>query len=89
MNKDDEMKYSSEQIQNCISFLESLVKNGGQLINLSEQQRIALMTATGQLSRPNRDEIKKRNKEIKLCNHVRREDSDRANWQRHFRLTGN
>ncbi|MBI5593791.1 MAG: SDR family NAD(P)-dependent oxidoreductase [Deltaproteobacteria bacterium] len=63
MNKSNETAYSTEEIQNCISFLENLAKNSGQIVNLSEAQRIALMTAAGQLSRPDRRELKKRNKE--------------------------
>jgi NAD(P)-dependent dehydrogenase (short-subunit alcohol dehydrogenase family) len=63
VNKNDNTAYSPEEIQNCISFLENLASNSGQIINLSEAQRIALMTAAGQLSRPDRCELKKRNKE--------------------------
>ena len=70
MNKSNETAYSPEEIQNCISFLENLAKNSGQIVNLSEAQRIALMTAAGQLSRPDRRELKKRNKEK---NRVRRQ----------------
>ena len=63
MTNNSETAYSPEEIQNCISFLENLAKNSGQIVNLSEAQRIALMTAAGQLSRPDRRELKKRNKE--------------------------
>ena len=64
LNKSNETEYSSEEIQNCISFLENLAEHSGQIVNLSEAQRIALMTAAGQLSRPDRRELKKRNKEM-------------------------
>lgn len=63
MTQSNETAYSPEEIQNCISFLETLAQNSGQIVNLSEAQRIALMTAAGQLSRPDRRELKKRNKE--------------------------
>ena len=70
MNDCKETAYSPEEIQNCISFLENLANDSGQIVNLSEAQRIALMTAAGQLSRPDRRELKKRNKEM---NRVRRQ----------------
>ena len=63
MNNSNETAYSPEEIQHCISFLENLATNSGQIVNLSEAQRIALMTAAGQLTRPDRRELKKRNKE--------------------------
>ncbi len=63
MNNSDNTAYSPEEIQSCISFLEHLAKNSGRIIHLTEAQRIALMTAAGQLSRPDRRELKKRNKE--------------------------
>ena len=65
MNDNVENECSAQEIENCITVLEKLVNNSKQHATLSEQQKIALMKAAGQLSRPNRDEIKKRNKEIK------------------------
>jgi len=52
----------SDEIEKCISILEYLLENGEQLIHLKEEQRIKLMKAAGQLSRPDRAELKKRNK---------------------------
>ncbi len=54
---------SSSEIQECISFLENLADNSEQLAHLSEPQRIALLTAAGKLSRPDRSEKKRINKE--------------------------
>ncbi len=56
------MKHSSEEIERCISLLKDLVSDTQQLANLPEEQRIALMRATGEISRPDRAESKKRNK---------------------------
>ena len=56
------MKHSSEEIERCISLLEDLAKDTGQLANLPKEQRIALMKTTGEISRPDRAETKKRNK---------------------------
>lgn len=57
--------YSSEEIDNCIEMLNNLVNDTSQLVNLPEAQRIGLMKAAGQISRPARDEIRKRNKTVK------------------------
>lgn len=57
--------HSSDEIKKCIAVLESLVNDSGQLARISEEQRIALLTAAGKLSRPDRGEKKKINKEQK------------------------
>ena len=56
------MKNASEEIEKCIAMLETLAKDSGQLANLPEEQRIALLKAAGEISRPDRAEAKKRNK---------------------------
>ncbi len=68
MTNNEKTEYSSEEIEDCISLLEHLHNNGDQFLGLPEKQRIALMKAAGQLSRPDREERKKRNKEIKQAN---------------------
>ncbi len=57
-----EMKHSLEEIEKCIAMLEGLAKDAGGLANLPEKQRIALLKVTGEISRPDRAERKKRNK---------------------------
>ncbi len=54
------MKYSEEEIQACIALLEDLVVHSIELAHLSDEQRIALLRAAGQISRPDREEIRKR-----------------------------
>ncbi len=54
------------EINNCISVLEHLLHNGDQLIHLSEEQILKLMKAAGQITRPDKAEIKKRNKSVKI-----------------------
>ncbi len=71
------MKSSSEEIERCISLLEELVQDTEQLANLPKQQRIALMKATGEISRPNRAEAKKRNKAVKKKQGLTRLEHDR------------
>ncbi len=56
------MKQSLEEIDKCITMLNILAKESDQLANLPEKQRIALLKVTGEISRPDRAEIKKRNK---------------------------
>jgi len=58
---------NSEEINKCISVLEHLLENGDQLIHMPEEQRIKLMMAAGQITRPDRAELKKRNKGVKLA----------------------
>ncbi|MCR4337286.1 MAG: SDR family oxidoreductase [Candidatus Omnitrophica bacterium] len=63
-------KYSQEDIQACIDTLKDLVQNSGELAHLSDEQRIALLTTAGQISRPDRDEIRKRKRDrIRLKSH--------------------
>ncbi|MFH0791184.1 MAG: SDR family oxidoreductase [Candidatus Omnitrophota bacterium] len=65
LKKNSPEKYSDEDIKGCILLLEHLVKDSDQLLCLSEEQRISLMSAAGQLSRPDRYEIRKRRRDIK------------------------
>lgn len=67
---EDEDKSQSDlsvgEVDKAISVLENLLRNGEQLVHLSEEQRIKLMRAAGQISRPDRAERKKRNKGVKI-----------------------
>ena len=56
-------KYSEEEIQACVALLNDLVKNTEQLALISQEVRVALLAAAGQLSRPDRDEIRKRRRD--------------------------
>ncbi len=55
-----------DAIGKCIPLLEKIADRPEILALLPESQRIALMTAAGKISRPDRKEKKKRNKDIKL-----------------------
>ncbi|RQV92945.1 MAG: SDR family oxidoreductase [Calditrichaeota bacterium] len=55
----------TETIKQSIALLEDLVNNKELFVNLPEEQRIALLKVTGKLSRPDRDEIRQRNKTVK------------------------
>ena len=53
--------------------LKDLVADTKQLVFLTREQRIELITVTGQLSRPDRDEIRKRKKD---CQRVKKQKID-------------
>jgi len=78
--KNDNLKYSEKEIQECIELLKELVADTGQLAFLTREQRIQLITVTGQLSRPDRDEIRKRKRD---CQRVKKQKID--NYQRIIR----
>jgi len=69
-SKEQKEVLNTIEIDNCISVLEHLLENGDQLVHLSEEQRIKLMKVAGQITRPDRAELKKRNKGLKLAKRV-------------------
>lgn len=58
------MKKTSEEIEKCISTLNDLASDAALLANLPEEQRVALLKVSGEISRPDRRERKKRNKTV-------------------------
>jgi NAD(P)-dependent dehydrogenase (short-subunit alcohol dehydrogenase family) len=62
-SKGFETKYSAAEIQVCIDVLSGLTANSEQLAHLSMEQRVALMTAAGKVSRPDKQEIEKRSRD--------------------------
>ena len=74
-NKNDIL--SPIEIDSCISVLEHLLDNGDQLIHLSDEQRMKLMMAAGQLTRPDKAEIKKRNKSVKVARKEKKVEHNR------------
>ncbi|MBF0570696.1 MAG: SDR family NAD(P)-dependent oxidoreductase [Candidatus Omnitrophica bacterium] len=77
MNKITDPKYSKEEIQRCVSLLEDLVKNSVELAHLSDEQRIAILKVAGEISRPDRDEIRKRKKDRIRLKKQRIDDHER------------
>lgn len=65
-------------MKDLIHRLEQLVENPILLAELSEEDRVALLKAAGQLSRPIRDEIRSRNREKTLLKRQKRIINDRA-----------
>lgn len=58
-------KPAIHEIQECTRLLEALTENPELLTSLPEKERIALMTVAGRISRPDRNEIRIRNKTVK------------------------
>lgn len=56
---------TKEDIAKCISVLEQLVSETNHIFDIDKEQRIALIKAAGQFSRPNRDEFSRRKKDGK------------------------
>ncbi len=63
--KSEEDKLSQEQIKQCIAILESLNTDTNQIFEIPKNVRIELIKQAGLLSRPQRDEFKKRKKDAK------------------------
>ncbi len=81
-NQTTEKKFSpTDEIDNSISVIEKLAENPELLFSLPEEKRIALLSACGKLSRPDRNEYRQRhnaNKKIKKQNAVAGERRARA-----------
>ena len=64
-NKNMDTQFSKQQIDDLINMLTSIADNSEQLVYLNDEQRVSLLKASGRLSRPNKDEIRKRKKDVK------------------------
>ncbi len=71
------MGMNNEEIAQCISLLDDLAKDPGRFATLPEGQRIALLKAAGELSRPARAEAKKRTKAAKKARSLALLENDR------------
>ena len=78
MQKEQEEKLTGNEIDNCISVLEHLLNNGDQLVHLSAEQYLKLMKAAGQITRPDKAEIKKRNKSVKVARKLAETENNRT-----------
>lgn len=64
-SKKEKGQLSKEQIDQCIAILETLNGDTDQIFDIPIDQRIELITQAGRLSRPQKDELKKRKKGAK------------------------
>jgi len=58
-------RYSTKEIDHCIGLLTHLVNNGEDFVSLPKEKQIDLIKIAGQLSRPDRHQLKQRNKAIR------------------------
>ncbi|CDF79270.1 short-chain dehydrogenase [Formosa agariphila KMM 3901] len=75
---DVENKLSEKQIDECLSVLEQLNTNTNLIFDIPKEKRIALIKATGQFSRPSREEFAKRKKDAKKNAKRKKEVQDRV-----------
>jgi len=68
---------TDNDVDNCISVLEKLIADKTLLVGLDDEKRIAIMKATGMISRPDKAEIKERNKTARVVKKQRETISDR------------
>jgi len=61
----EKVKLSQDQIDQCIAILQTLNSDTNQIFEIPKEQRIALITAAGRLSRPSREEYIRRKKDGK------------------------
>ncbi|MCC6274245.1 MAG: SDR family oxidoreductase [Leptospiraceae bacterium] len=64
-NAPEKQKYTKEFTDSALKFLMEVSENGELLALLNEEQRITLFKASGKISHPNINEIKKRNKAVR------------------------
>lgn len=69
-------EFSPEQIDTCLNVLQSFATQSEQLLLLSPEQRLAMFKAAGTISRPDREEARKRYKDAKK---LQRETQKQAN----------
>ena len=66
-----------KQVEECISTLNSLLKDTNQLFELPEEMRVELMKVSGLLSRPSREELTKRRKDSKKADKRKKTERDK------------
>ncbi|MFK7900995.1 MAG: SDR family NAD(P)-dependent oxidoreductase [Cyclobacteriaceae bacterium] len=77
MKAEESEKLGQEEIEQCISVLETLLGDTNQIFELPEGKRLALMKAAGALSRPNREEFQKRKKDAKKAAKRKQQERDK------------
>src|SRR6185295_18825424 len=75
--KNNDAMPSAEEVRSAISLLETLVNDSAQLAQLSQEDKVALLKAAGALSRPDKQEIRKRQADVKARKRAARVDPER------------
>lgn len=73
-----EFEYSPEEVQTFLKVLQSFSNKSEQLALLSNEDRIAVFKACGSISRPDREEARKRDKDVKKLRRQREKEENRA-----------
>ncbi len=68
---------SAQELELCISILDRLAENAHQVLDLPEEQRIALLRSAGILSRPSREAFKQRKKDSEKAAKRKKMERDR------------
>ncbi|MFA5668309.1 MAG: SDR family oxidoreductase [Balneolaceae bacterium] len=77
-NEDESVtKLTEEQIAQCISVLETLNADSAQIFDIPKEERLALIMAAGLLSRPSREELKRRKKDVKKARKRKLREKDK------------
>ncbi|MGK0367059.1 MAG: NAD(P)-dependent dehydrogenase (short-subunit alcohol dehydrogenase family) [Thermoproteota archaeon] len=84
VNETIKTDFSQDEINNAIVLLKSFSEKSEQLTLLTEEQRVVMLKASGIISRPGREETRKRQKDVKR---LRRQETKLAN-KRARRATG-
>lgn len=74
---EESIKPSKEEIEKCISILESLNKDTNQIFEIPKDLRLSLIKATGRFSRPSREEFQRRKKEAKKVEKRKQQERDK------------
>jgi NAD(P)-dependent dehydrogenase (short-subunit alcohol dehydrogenase family) len=84
-NKDPiQFECTPDEVETCLKVLQSFAAKSEQLALLSHEQRVSMFKAAGSISRPDREETKKRQKDVKT---LRKQVEKEANRNAR-RLTG-
>lgn len=78
LNVMEEKEINPEEIAKCIATLELLNNQTDLIFEIPKAQRIALIKASGQLSRPSREEFSRRKKDAKKAERRKRAAKDRT-----------
>ena len=65
MDIEQKQRYSTKEIDHCIGLLTHMVNNGEDFVSLPKEKQIELIKIAGRLSRPDRHQLKQRNKAIR------------------------
>ncbi len=81
MNDNDDLiktEFSNEEIEAALKLIQSFAEKSEQLTLLTHDQRITMFKACGAISRPDREEARKRDKDVKKLRKQREKEANRA-----------